>query len=238
MLQKFQTFLQNLINILLPEAKAAALLRTYTPERLFEAIPAAAINRHDLIRAAREPDVHLRAVWQYRHPLARGLIWQLKYNHNRYAARCAGYGIDQILKKMFKKMPNENNGNGSRIDKINEIEKYICVPIPLSKKRRRERGYNQAEWIVNAMQKIDNAYQINTTILSRRIHRDRQTLKNRKERLENAEQIFIVTDADFVCDKKFIIIDDVLTTGSTLMSARSTLIAADAADVICIAVAH
>ena len=89
------------------------------------------------------------------------------------------------------------------------------VPVPLHPKKQKKRGYNQSEWIARglaeAMQK-----QVSVDHLFRKTHTATQTRKNRFERWQNVEGIFDVTQpADFE-NKHILLVDDVVTTGSTL----------------------
>ncbi|GAB1452588.1 ComF family protein [Draconibacterium sp.] len=99
---------------------------------------------------------------------------------------------------------------------------YI-VPVPLHPKKQKLRGYNQSEWIAKGISEsmkkpvsIDN--------LKRNLHTSTQTRKNRFERWENVENIFEVTRPNEFEGKHVLLIDDVVTTGSTLESCAFQLL--------------
>jgi len=91
----------------------------------------------------------------------------------------------------------------------------VLVPVPLHPKKQKSRGYNQSEWIAlgmaEAMQKP-----VSTNNLVRNTHTSTQTRKTRFERWENVENIFEVIQPTDFTGKHILLIDDVVTTGSTL----------------------
>ncbi|MCU9612989.1 ComF family protein [Caldibacillus lycopersici] len=105
------------------------------------------------------------------------------------------------------------------------------VPIPLSKERLYERGFNQAE-------AIGKAAGFHTTNLLTRVHTEKQSKKTRAERMD-LEQIFRIASQSPAIDGKYILlIDDIYTTGSTLRHAAYVLKAAGAARVQSVTVAR
>lgn len=98
----------------------------------------------------------------------------------------------------------------------------VIIPIPLHPKKFAKRGYNQSEWIGKGLSEILHKPQdINT--LRRAKENTTQTRKNVFERYENTEGIFEITDKEALREKHVLLVDDVLTTGSTLEAAANTL---------------
>lgn len=91
----------------------------------------------------------------------------------------------------------------------------VIVPVPLHPKKEKKRGYNQCDWIARglgeALQK-----EVKTKTLYRNIYTGTQTRKNRYERFQNVEGIFAVNHAESFEGKHILLVDDVVTTGSTL----------------------
>lgn len=99
----------------------------------------------------------------------------------------------------------------------------VIVPVPLHPKKQHKRGYNQSEWIAKGIsESMDKTESINN--LRRNLHTSTQTRKNRFERWENVENIFEVTNPDEFRGKHVLLIDDVVTTGSTLESCAIQLL--------------
>ncbi len=99
------------------------------------------------------------------------------------------------------------------------------LPIPLSAKRLRERGYNQSFLMLWGFigRKIDSE------VLIRFKHTQPQSELSEKERWENVKGVFKV--AKEIKGKKILLFDDVMTTGATLISASKELRKAGAKEV-------
>jgi ComF family protein len=91
----------------------------------------------------------------------------------------------------------------------------VIVPVPLHPQKLKKRGYNQSEWIGKGLSEILKVPQDITT-LKRIKENTTQTRKSVFERYENTEGIFELSDKAALADKHILLVDDVLTTGSTL----------------------
>ena len=105
-----------------------------------------------------------------------------------------------------------------RFDMIDAI-----VPVPLHPKKEKKRGYNQCDWIALG---ISDALQ--KDMISGNLYRDiytsTQTRKNRYERFQNVEGIFRVKKSEEFTGKHILLVDDVVTTGSTLEACAFALL--------------
>src|ERR1035437_946614 len=91
----------------------------------------------------------------------------------------------------------------------------LVIPVPLHPKKYKLRGYNQSEWIGKGICSVLNKPMDTTTLI--RVHENpTQTKKSVFERYENTEGIFEVSDLAVLEGKHVLLVDDVLTTGSTL----------------------
>ena len=91
----------------------------------------------------------------------------------------------------------------------------LLLPVPLHPKRMRQRGYNQSEWIAYGIRSV-TGIAVDTSSLSRIKKTESQTRKQIFERSENVEDIFRVENTDTLKNKHILLVDDVITTGSTM----------------------
>ncbi len=161
----------------------------------------------------------VHTLYVYKDTLIRSAIWQLKYHDDRRVARLFG----TALRRTF-------------LDDI--TTPHLLIPIPLAPKRFRERGYNQVERI--AIPATQNHLYVTLTVntLCRNKNAPSQTRLGRQDRLKNLSSAFVITDPARIYNKDIILLDDVVTTGSTLHSARNILLKAGAKSVTMIALAH
>jgi len=91
----------------------------------------------------------------------------------------------------------------------------VIIPVPLHPKKYKKRGYNQSEWIARGLSEILEKPQDIVTLVRVRENAT-QTKKSVFERYENTEGIFELSDLTILKNKHVLLVDDVLTTGSTL----------------------
>ena len=97
------------------------------------------------------------------------------------------------------------------------------IPVPLHKRRLRERGYNQSARFGEGL-----AIKLNTDLIENNLlrtrHTDTQTHKSRFSRFENMREVFTVVDPDKLAGKHILLVDDIVTTGSTLEACGEALL--------------
>lgn len=110
------------------------------------------------------------------------------------------------------------------------------IPIPISKKRKKERGYNQSLLIAKELSKklqlsLNNncLYKIKDTI--------EQSKLNKEERKKNIQGVYKLENQEKLKDKKILLIDDIYTTGNTIEEASKTLKEADINGIIVLTIA-
>jgi ComF family protein len=162
------------------------------------------------------PFIH--SLFSYQNPLVKELVWQIKYKRNKHAISIAGHSL---------------------YTKLSNLEGIVTlIPVPISKSRRRERGYNQSELIVNEIIGIDsNKFKVDFSLIKRNIDIEKQTFKNKNERIENTRDIFEVLRLPNGLEK-IVIIDDVSTTGSTINEIKNVLLGAGFNDIVGYTLAH
>lgn len=100
----------------------------------------------------------------------------------------------------------------------------LIVPVPLSKKKFRKRGYNQCDYIARGISE-STEIPMRTDCIERIIDTDTQTHKNSMKRWKNTAGIFRATQPDTLKKKHILLVDDVATTGATLHACAASLLA-------------
>ena len=166
----------------------------------------------------------------------------LKYSLCASAAYYSGIAKEGIFSLKFK-----NNLNAAAIfgralrDKLSEMEVLqsidIAVPVPMSPRQKRTRGYNQAEELAGHLTKGTDI-PVRTDLIQRRFSKTAQHTLNGKERKQGAEKLYYTRFCGTpLSGMTVLLIDDVLTTGSTLNACSELLIQLGAERVICAAAA-
>jgi len=96
------------------------------------------------------------------------------------------------------------------------------VPVPLAKKRERERGYNQSLELAKGVSEV-TGLPIADKVVVRTKFVGSQTQRGRWERNENVENVFELVDGDSINGKHLLLIDDVVTTGATIIACAQEL---------------
>jgi ComF family protein len=98
-------------------------------------------------------------------------------------------------------------------DKFNAVD-YI-IPVPLHKSRLKERGYNQSACFAHGLaQKLQGTVEENNLVRVKAT--ETQTHRSRFSRFENMQEVFTVKDPEKLQNKHVLLVDDIVTTGSTL----------------------
>lgn len=126
------------------------------------------------------------------------LIHKLKYKGRKDIGEKIGelYGQELLLSPLF-----------------NTIE--FIIPVPLHPHRQRKRGYNQSEMFANGLAKSMNRISLPHALV-RKVASSTQTKKSRFSRWENVSSIFAPEGKAELINTHVLLVDDVITTGSTL----------------------
>ena len=183
--------------------------------------------------ALRESADWIFPLFDYRHPPIKKSLWFLKYKNKKRLA-------DIFAEVMHGKIIEEL----SELSVMKNFRDPVLIPIPLSSKRYRERGYNQAELICKKLIEIEeknafNNFKLEKNVLIKIKETEHQVnIKDRRDRLKNLSDSFSVKNPEIIKNKNIILIDDVLTTGATLTEAKKILKSFGAKKVIAFTVAH
>ena len=265
----FGTIYQTVLDALFPLTNEEREILTMTPEMAFEKLPQAPEYS--------EPLPGMNSIFAYKDERVAKLVWNIKYKKSKVAVKIGGYALwrrlveidgqtqDGNLKLEFESGVVGVDPESSAL----QSGKILLIPLPITDRRRKERGYNQTELLVDEIARLDTEkrFMISKDLLVRTKHVARQTLKGREERLEGSKGIFAVNKKTTeqlnhrICEQlkngaieqfgkdmssntgefkciSVVIIDDVITTGSTMKEACAALRAAGFTHVTGLSVAH
>ena len=133
------------------------------------------------------------------------ILFNLKYRNNPQLGIYFGKEIGKVLQT---------------INDFHSVDAYI--PVPLHPKKAFIRGYNQSQVLTQGIcEQLD--VKMDTTTIVRTKHSETQTKKSRFQRWDNVNEIFKVKNT-ILSYKHIVLVDDVITTGSTIESIAQTLL--------------
>ncbi|RTY68822.1 ComF family protein [Flavobacterium sp. LB2P53] len=171
----------------------------------------------------RIPVVHTSALFYFhKKGIVQVLIHNLKYKGHEEIGTILGEWYAEDLK------------NIELLTTVNEI-----IPVPLHRRKLKERGYNQVTAFGKALStSLNVAY--NDSLLIRNVYSKTQSKKNLLGRTEGIESIFDVSFTEKNHNKHFLLIDDVITTGATLEACSRAILKIPGAkiSIVCMAMAQ
>lgn len=212
--QEIKRIINDLLTLLFPQEHRTSRIARITTETL---------HTHLHPRVLLFDTIHIHALLPYHNPLIQDLIWALKYENNTWAAELLSAAVAEYLtEELSDIIPFSNH-------------KPLLVPVPLSKEREAERGYNQSTRIAQAVaDKLKDKIKLETKGLVRTRNTFPQTSLTREKRYENVRDAF--EGARNCVEGRFcILLDDVTTTGTTLKEATRALSRAGAHTILPIA---
>ena len=139
----------------------------------------------------------------------RGLIHLLKYDN----VTSASMPLGQMLAEAITELRPAGSASTP-----------LLIPVPLHKGRLRTRGFNQSEAIARAAaRQFPDSLEIASGVLVRHRETISQVGLSREERIENMHDAFRVTDPGRIRGRNVIVVDDVMTTGTTLSECARVL---------------
>lgn len=167
-----------------------------------------------------EPTVHeaegarITTLMDYRQPIVEDLIRSLKYDGSAHAADLCAEALSDFLNEEIAAIRQFSS------------RRILIVPVPLHRKRQRERGFNQVDVVLKRLpQEFRNGtLSVHAPHALARIRATaQQTHLPREERAKNVAGAFAVFSQDIIRGTHVFLIDDVATTGATLASAAAAL---------------
>lgn len=173
------------------------------------------------------PQSWIKPFFSYKDECVNRAIWELKYRGNAKIAGLFGAILsDHLLEEMAEQQ------------QFGDFQRPLLMPVPLSRTRERERGFNQCKLVLDVLRRRSPEIEISYSALRKIKNTKPQTsFKKKSERLKNLSGAF-AANAPEILHRNIILFDDVLTTGSTLSEARRTLLSAGAKKVIAYTLAH
>ncbi len=163
---------------------------------------------HDLLGA------RITTLMDYRQSAVQDLIRSLKYDGTRHAAELAAQLLADFLREEISS------------HRLFSQRKVLIVPVPLHASRVRERGFNQITLVLKALPQEFRDGTLATFVpltLTRTRATKQQTRLPRSERLSNVAGAFRVADKERIQKSHVFLVDDVTTTGATLVNAATPL---------------
>ncbi|MDD5149422.1 MAG: phosphoribosyltransferase family protein [Flavobacterium sp.] len=156
----------------------------------------------------------------------KGIVQELIHNLKYKKQEEIGTALGEWYSDDLKNLPV--------IQSVDEI-----IPVPLHKRKFRERGYNQVTNFGNALSNGLNL-KYNDSLLYRKVYSKTQSRKSFLNRSEGIDTLFDVSFSEKDHNKHFLLIDDVMTTGSTLEACSHALLKIPGAkiSIVCMAMAH
>lgn len=170
-----------------------------------------------------QPEPLLFCSASYNNFIVRKLINQFKY--------------EPFIKGLAKPLASLIIAHLLSLEKFPDLRDFILVPVPLHKKKLKQRGFNQAEEIGKEVAGFLNLPLINNALI--KIKRTPSQVGLEKEkRKQNVKGVFLCQKPKLVKNKKILLIDDVCTTGATFAECQQCLLAGGASVVLKMCVAH
>ena len=154
-----------------------------------------------------------KAVFRYTGDM-KNSMYRFKYANRRNYARC------------YAKFAVKQYGQWMRAKNIEAI-----IPVPMYEKKKRKRGYNQAELIARRIAELTGTrYE---ELLTRDVETVYQHYLGLEERKKHSKNYYSIIDKESVRNKKILLVDDIMTSGTTLSSCSEVLMDADAQRIFC-----
>lgn len=200
----------EILSALFPESSATRAVRKERPEQFLRFFAPTCLH-------------HTITLLPYAAPTVRAAITANKFHHDRHAAILLG----SVLEHWLGTLPPRPT---------------VLIPLPLGAARLRDRGHNQVESIV-AQLTLHSTITIRTDLLIRKHETSAQSQLTRDARFVNVANAFAwhpAADSTSLLEKRIVLVDDVITTGATMMAAKAALMTRmpRQTEVWCVGIAH
>lgn len=207
-----------LLQYILPERRDYYIVKNLDEESIYKLPKPREIHGYDFIHA----------LFDYRDKKVKAIVWELKYRENTLPLQTIG-------KMMF----DEIISIVSDVILFDANAEFVILPVPMTPEAKVKRGYNQTELITKST--IENDTQRILLYAPQWLTKIKDTPKQshsgtKEERINNLKDSF---EADERLESKYVfVIDDVITTGSTLSEIKNTLTKVGVKKVFAFTIAH
>lgn len=188
----------------------------------FFPLPEEIIDIHSLPKNKTILGNNITALFSYQDQKVKEVVWQIKYYKNEKICSDLAYLIYEKILSLHIPTP------------------FIIVPIPMSETAKKQRGYNQTEFLAERLLPLfrnSECAGISYDLCKKYTSQSQHTLE-RSQRIEHAKHLFFVENKNCFAGKNVLILDDVITTGSTMREAIRIARENNAREVVAIAIAH
>jgi len=215
---KISEFFNHILDFVLPLRSDYEIVESLDEETIYSLPKGRKVEDNDWIHP----------LFDYKNKKVKAVIWELKYRENILSLGTIGKMLfDEMLEIM------------SDIILFDAKAEFVIIPIPITVKSRSERGYNQSELICRAI--IENDSERTLLYAPQWFEKIKETPKQSlsQSKIDRTENLVGCFEADErIAGKYVFIIDDVVTTGSTLNEAKKTLLGVGAVNVFGFTIAH
>lgn len=218
MLKSIQNFFIFVFDYVLPPRTDFEIVKKLTPEKINNLPKAPNVIGEEWIYP----------LFHYKNKTVRAIVWELKYRENILP-------LEHIGKLMFDEI----------MDTISDIyifdndARFIICPIPITDKRRAERGYNQSELITRSIIENDSEHVMLYAPQWLKKIKETPRQSHSESKYDRVMNLLDSFEADSRVENFYIIlVDDVVTTGSTMLEARKELLNKGVKDVRGFTIAH
>ncbi|MCC6323919.1 ComF family protein [Candidatus Nomurabacteria bacterium] len=170
------------------------------------------------------------ACFHYQEPIIKKLLHSLKYyKKQNIGLILGGYLYERLIEEI------------AELHTFSQGSEILLIPVPLSHKRYKERGYNQAEIIAKGIIRNDKEkiFVLENKIISKvKDTLPQAKINNRNKRLKNVIGCFTINNREKIKGRTVVVVDDVTTTGGTINEIMKLLKKSGAKKVVGFAVAH
>jgi len=161
------------------------------------------------------------SLYPYRNEIIKKLLFQLKFKHIKDIAFVFGEPLHNFIFKEFQE----------------DFPIYL-LPIPQTKIHAKKRGFNQAHALAEAIAAHNKNYFIKDILVRKDVVSAQTSFKSRKDRENNMRDGFFIENGEFLKNNTVVIIDDIVTTGSTMRAGKRALEKFSPKKISCISVAY